>query len=121
MERTLPPRVAQYLQMAEREGLSDPLGRALYTHNRKVNSHRGKPEEILRSAKPETAERWRLHWEAGGSLKALTRNVEQERIFQQERRDRFLSEGDRLRRAVRSVRRAVKRGEIVVPQQMEGW
>ena len=100
--RSLPERLQYYAELADAEGLPDPIGRALYLGNR-LNTHRREPLEIMRRAKPATAEKWRLHWLAGGSLRAL-RSVDEQRRLQRERKDRFLSEGDRLRIAGTSRR-----------------
>lgn len=76
-----------YLLIARDLGLSCPEGRALYICNRiqnrgwsypgdgrKLRNIQGTSQEMyerIRAIRPSTAERWREHWQNGGSIKAL--------------------------------------------------
>jgi len=71
--RPMTKRLAVFYGVAVSHDLPDPLGRAVYCANRAYNATVKDPLRLMSNARPETAERWRLHWEAGGGLKALTR------------------------------------------------
>lgn len=74
--------LAELYEIAINTALDDPLGRAVYAMNRRVNAgrlYRLKDGvftwltdlDVMIRAHPETALKWRLHWEAGGSVKSL--------------------------------------------------
>lgn len=87
--RKLPANVEYFLRLARKARLTNPLGRALYAHNRVLNGGVNSPcpkdphpnreqptdewyvTQLLRPTKPETAARWLAHWKKGNSLKSL--------------------------------------------------
>lgn len=117
--RELTPRLTEYVERATKDGLENPLGRAVYAANRMLNTHRHPPDEIMRRCRPQTAETWRAHWERGGCLRTLKRTVDEERAYQEKNRDRNLTDGQKLRRVIRRIRRKVSRGEMEVASGQE--
>lgn len=111
MSRTLPPKVAEFLALAVKDKLDEPLGRALYCQNRKLNASSAAGIEIMRSAKTVTAIRWREHWEAGGCLYGLWSEAEQQQKVEARRLREIerLPDGERMRKMVRHIRRREKK------------
>lgn len=119
----MPERVQAFVALAFKDGLENPLGRALYAYNRKLNACHKDPLLVMRAAKSLTATRWLQHWQAGGSLYALSRTVEQQAAFSHARRERTiewkLSEADKLRRKIRQARRDPEKYLSMTPRAEE--
>lgn len=125
MARQLPEKALPWLRMAERLGPNYPypLGRVVYLLGRKAATWphvvtgpklpggaprpiRPKTElEVLMSCRPETAKRWEEHWLAGGSHRRLGTSDEDYKKERQRARDRWLTEGQKLRKMIRAARR----------------
>jgi len=114
--RPLPKDCTNWVKQAEDAGLDCALGRALYACNRSKNTWPSKadahvrsaktPLEVMQSTRLETAQRWLAHWLRGGSIYALCYTSDAQRAdFVRERSERDLSEADKLRKAIRRVRR----------------
>jgi hypothetical protein len=85
VKRTLTPLTKRFRRLARRASLPNALGRALALTARHYNDgygNQGDKDAVasMRSFRPETARRWLRHWTTWGSLKALARSVDSERI-----------------------------------------
>lgn len=107
--RPLPQSVERFKTLAEQEGLTNPLGRALHCANRRLNTwpKLKTPAHVMRSCRPTTAQRWLDHWMAGGSLHGLCYASNDAYLWSRAQRQ-GLSEGANLRRAIKRVRRTVR-------------
>jgi hypothetical protein len=124
----------QAIELRERKGLGEPLGRVAYVLNRRCNTwpmirsgesatwpgrwvYRNKtPAEVMASMRLATAQRWGAHWLAGGAIK---RHGIEEGAYRklatasaQRARTRRLSEGARFRLEVKRAQRAAKKAGI---------
>ena len=82
-KRQMTPLMTHLVALAQAAGLADPVGRSAAMMNRRYNDglRRLSPEQMvahMRTFAQSTAEKWRLHWLAGGSFKTLDRTQEQE-------------------------------------------
>lgn len=86
---SFPPSYNTFLQQAQAANLSNPEGRALYAVSRMQNAgfsiyrDPGRAIEVMKNAKPETAQKWLDHWNSGGSIKKLgaKRNTDRQRVL----------------------------------------
>lgn len=109
----LPQRVLDWAERARRDGLDEPLGRAIYGYNRLINGNSmSVAQTSIRTARIDTARRWREHWERGGSFQSINRTVVEQRALDkrnyardQRRKWRDMTDAERLRKATRHARR----------------
>jgi hypothetical protein len=77
--RQLPKRCVELYDLARKEKLTHPLGRALYAINRLSNGAwpyigpfvRMDPLNHMKRTQEKTAIKWREHWRKGGRIKSL--------------------------------------------------
>lgn len=81
-----------FFNIASKNEMNNPEGRAIYACNRVANGawwrppfiHEPEAKSKLEKTKDSTAKRWLEHWENGGSLRALSRYHEEEKVRQKE-------------------------------------
>lgn len=82
MQRKFPKHYERLVALAKEFNLTCPEGRAIHACSRIANAgwYPDSPHEVdnLRSIRLETAEKWLIHWNNGGSIKAICRSHEEE-------------------------------------------